>query len=218
MQILSALSAGGPDATGGIGDPVTVTISGTTYKYLQFNSSSNLTVTGAGDFTFYLVGSGASGHAGNGYNFFGVGGVGGSITQSTATLAAGTHAIVIGAGPGAPTYSRANGNPTTGGGFTAAGGAASTGGGINANGAAGTQVNTFIGGSSLFKAGGGGNANSGAGGSGGGGNAAGYATAQSGVANSGGGGGGAGGSGLPNLYPGVGGNGGSGIAYVRWVA
>lgn len=207
--------ATGPNATGGIGAPVST---GTGYNYLQFNSSGNLTVTSAGTFEFMVIGSGASGYAGNGYNAFGLGGVGGTITQGTVTLAEGTHAIVIGAGPAAPTYSRANGNPSTGGGFTGAGGAASTSGGFSANGAAGTQVNTFIGGASLFKKGGGGNANTGLGGSGGGGNAAGYATAQSGTANSGGGGGGAGGSGLPDLLPGVGGNGGSGIVYVRWLA
>ena len=207
--------ATGPDATGGIGAPVAT---GTGYNYLQFNASGNLTVTGAGTFEFMCIGSGASGFGGNGYNFFGLGGVGGTITQGTVALAEGTHSIVVGAGPAAPAYSRANGNPSTGGGFTGAGGASSTSGGTNANGAAGTQVNTFIGGTSLFKSGGGGNANSGAGGSGGGGNAAGYATAQSGVANSGGGGGGAGGSGLPDLYAGVGGNGGSGIVYVRWLA
>ncbi len=207
--------ASGPNATGGIGAPVAT---GTGFNYLQFNASGNLTVTSAGTFEFMCIGSGASGHAGNGYNFFGLGGVGGTITQGTVELSEGTHAIVIGAGPVAPTYSRANGNASTGGGFSGAGGAASTSGGTNANGAAGTQVNTFIGGASLFKRGGGGNANSGIGGSGGGGNAAGYATAQNGAANSGGGGGGAGGSNLPGLYPGVGGNGGSGIVYVRWIA
>lgn len=216
-QVNSYWSGGvsGPNATGGIGAPVAT---GTGYNYLQFNSSGNLTVTSAGTFEFMCIGSGASGHAGNGYNFFGLGGIGGTITQGTVSLSEGTHSIVIGAGPGAPTYSRANGNPSSGGGFTGAGGASSNPNGTNGNGNAGTQVNTFIGGASLFKAGMGGNANSGAGGSGGGGNAAGYATAQSGVANSGGGGGGAGGSNLPGLYPGVGGNGGSGIVYVRWLA
>ena len=207
--------ATGPNATGGIAAPAAT---GTGYNYLQFNSSGNLTVTSAGTFEFMVIGSGASGFAGNGYNAFGYGGVGGTITQGTVALAEGTHAIVVGTGPTAPTYSRANGNPSTGGGFTGAGGASSTGGGTNANGAAGTQINTFVGGASLFKSGGGGNANSGTGGSGGGGNATGYGTAQNGTANSGGGGGGAGGSGQPSLLPGVGGNGGSGVVYVRWLA
>lgn len=207
--------ATGPNATGGIGAPVAT---GTGYNYLQFNSSGNLTVTSAGTFEFMVIGSGASGHAGNGYNFFGLGGIGGTITQGTVALAEGTHAIVVGTGPTAPTYSRANGNPSSGGGFTGAGGASSNPNGTNGNGNAGTNINTFVGGASLFKSGMGGNANTGTGGAGGGGNAAGYATAQSGVANSGGGGGGAGGSNQPSLLPGVGGNGGSGVVYVRWLA
>lgn len=210
---------GSTDASGGFAAPTLVNIGGTNYKYLEFRSSGDLTVIAPGEFTFYLVGGGASGFAGNGYNAFGLGGSGGGITQSATTLAVGTYAIVVGGGGAfASTYARTNGSASTGGGFTGAGASTSTSGGTNANGAAGTQVNTFIGGSSLFKAAGGGNANSGAGGSGIGGNAAGYATAGTAAANTGSGGGGAGGSGQPNLLPGTAGAGGSGIVYVRWVA
>ena len=92
--------------------------------------------------------------------------------------------------------------------------------GLDGAGDVGTQVNTFIGGSSLFKAAGGGNSRTGTGGSGIGGNGSNGApgAATSAAANTASGGGGAGGSGLPDLYTGTAGNGGTGIVYVRWLA
>jgi hypothetical protein len=214
-------------ATGGIGAPVSVTIGGVNYQYLQFNSTGTLTVNDSRSFQVKLFGGGGSGGGGNGYNAFGRGGGPGAEANATATLGAGTYTVTIGAGstdtsnyptdygagPGSPSSFS---SPST----TANGGAASGNGGANnGNGNAGVQLNTFIGGASLFKAAGGGNANSGIGGSGIGGNAVfGTGTAQSAAANTASGGGGAGGSNLPNLFTGTSGRGGSGIVYVRWVA
>ena len=74
-----------------------------------------------------------------------------------------------------------------------------------------TQVNTFIGGASLFKGGGGGGGGSVAGGAGGSsvGGAGGTTNGTAAAANTAGGGGGANNTGL-------GANGGSGIIYIRW--
>jgi hypothetical protein len=45
-------------ATGGIGSPTAVTISGTNYEYLTFNSTGTLTVTTAGWFDYLAIGGG----------------------------------------------------------------------------------------------------------------------------------------------------------------
>jgi hypothetical protein len=217
----------GPDATGGIGAPVST---GLGYNYLQFNATGNLTVTTAGTFEFKIFGGGGGGGGGNGYNAFGYGGAKGGTGNITAVLTPGTYLITIGAGgTGAQYpygYSGTNGTSSSVAGYTAGSeigsGGAQNGNtpGTNANGATGTEVNTFIGGSSLFKAAGGGNSITGIGGSGIGGNGSNGApgAATSAAANTASGGGGAGGSGLPDLFTGYGGNGGTGIVYVRWLA
>lgn len=77
-------------ATGGIGSPTSVTISGVNYQYLQFNATGTLTVTKAGFFDFLLVGGGGSGGrtsyggGGNstGFNYTGGGGGGGVVVAS----------------------------------------------------------------------------------------------------------------------------------------
>ena len=46
-------------ATGGIGSPTAVTISGVNYEYLTFNSTGTLTVTTAGWFDYCLIGGGS---------------------------------------------------------------------------------------------------------------------------------------------------------------
>ncbi len=214
----------GPSATGGIGAPVATSISGTSYEYLQFNSTGNLTVVSEGQFQIKLFGGGGSGGGSNGYNFWAGGGGGGAMADVTVTLTPGTYLVTVGAGSTDtatyPTdYYGGPGSPSSFSTTTAAGGAAAAnGGGPGAAGAAGTQVNTFIGGASLFKAANGGNANNGAGGSGIGGNGgSGVGTAGSAAANTASGGGSAGGSSHPNLYTGTSGRGGSGIVYVRWI-
>lgn len=220
--------ATGPDATGGIGSPVAT---GTGYNYLQFNATGNLTVTSGGTFEFKIFGGGGGGAPGNGYNAFGRGGGKGGTGNITATLTPGTYLITIGGGGSGPTsptvYSSTSGTASSVAGFTAGseigagGGTGATGNtaGLDGAGDAGTQVNTFIGGSSLFKAAGGGNSRTGTGGSGIGGNGGNGSpgNATSAAANTASGGGGNGGSGLPDLFTGTGGNGGSGVVYVRWI-
>jgi len=218
--------ATGPDATGGIGAPVST---GLGYNYLQFNSTGPLTVTSAGIFEFKFFGGGGAGWGGNGYNAFGTGGAKGGEGNLTVTLPVGTYTVNVGAGSTNPATPPTNYYPAGSGGnsfltgYTGAG-EVGTGGsnggnpaGRSAAGATGTQVNTFIGGASLFKAAGGGNAESGAGGSGIGGAATNNGTAGTAAANTASGGGGAGGSGLPDLYTGTAGSGGTGIVYVRWL-
>lgn len=48
-------------ATGGIGAPTSVTISGVNYQYLTFNSTGTLTVTKAGFFDYLAIGGGSGG-------------------------------------------------------------------------------------------------------------------------------------------------------------
>ena len=77
-------------ATGGIGAPTSVTISGVNYQYLQFNATGTLTVTKAGFFDFLLVGGGGAGGrttygaGGNsaGFNYTGGGGGGGVVVAT----------------------------------------------------------------------------------------------------------------------------------------
>jgi hypothetical protein len=83
-------------ATGGIGSPTAVNISGTDYEYLTFNSTGTLTVTTAGFFDYLAVGGGSGCRdytAGNG----GGGGGAGSLVQGSIYLSA-NQTITIGAG------------------------------------------------------------------------------------------------------------------------
>ena len=60
-SVFTFFSGGGSGygtATGGIGAPTAVTISGVNYEYLTFNSSGTLTVTKAGFFDYLLIGGG----------------------------------------------------------------------------------------------------------------------------------------------------------------
>jgi hypothetical protein len=220
----SGISGGGTNAIGGIGPSKST---GGGYRYLEFNSTGALTVTGAGTFEFYIFGGGGGGSQGNGYNGFAQGGFGASGVQVTKTLSAGTYTVTVGAlGAGATGY----GSPSAGGDSyfdtditnksTGGAGGVSGGGGLqNINGAAGTDVSTFIGGASLFKGAGGGNPASGNGGSSIGGNGRTYPSGgTSAAANTASGGGGSNGSGLPDFFIQNGGSGGSGIVYVRWRA
>ena len=224
-QYWSGLVGGGTDAIGGIGASKST---GNGYRYLEFNSTGALTVTGAGIFQFYIFGGGGGGCTANGYNGFSQGGFAGSNTTITKVLGVGTYTITVGAlGAGSVGY----GAPTAGGDSyfdtditnKGAGGAVGTAGAsgvrLNISGAAGTDVSSFIGGASLFKGAGGGNGNTGVGGSSIGGNGALYPTAGgSAAANTASGGGGQNGSGLPDFNITNAGNGGSGIVYVRWRA
>lgn len=220
----SGVSGGGTDAIGGIGASVAT---GSGYRYLQFNSTGALTVTGAGSFEFYIFGGGGAGSNGNGYNGFAQGGFAGSNTTVTKKLSPGTYTVTIGGG-GAGNAVFANGaagtdsyfdTDTTNKGAGGAGGVTGNSGLLNVNGAAGTDVSPFIGGASLFKGAGGGNPTNGNGGSSIGGNGRTYPTAStSAAANTASGGGGANADGLPNFNTLSSGSGGTGIVYVRWVA
>ena len=217
--------ASGPNASGGF---AAAAATGLGYNYLEFRSTGQLTVIEGGTFEVKSFGGGGAGIGGNGYNSFGPGGAKGAMADATLVLAAGTYTVNVGAGSNNPASRPTNyypagqggtssitGYPTT----SAAGGSnGANPGGRSAAGATGTQVNTFIGGASLFKAAGGGNAEGGAGGSSIGGNATQNGTAGSAAANTASGGGGAGGAGQPNLTTGDAGQGGSGIVYIRWLA
>ena len=221
----SGLVGGGTDAIGGIGPSKST---GGGYRYLEFNSTGALTVTGAGTFEFYMFGGGGGGSQGNGYNGFAQGGFGSAGVTVTKTLSAGTYTVTVGAG-GNPATGYAS-NQTAGGdsyfdtditnkSVGGAKGVAGGGGLQNINGAAGTDVSPFIGGASLFKGAGGGNPASGNGGSSIGGNGRTYPSGgTSAAANTASGGGGSNGSGLPDFFILDAGAGGSGIVYVRWRA
>jgi hypothetical protein len=221
----------GADAFGGTGVQTT-NVDGVKYFYTSFVSTGALTVTSAGTFEFKVFGGGGGGGYGNGYNSFGPGGGKAGTGNITTVLGVGTYTVTIGAGGSGPTsptvYSSSAGTASSVAGFSAVaeigagGGTMATGNtaGIDGAGDVGTQVNTFIGGTSLFKAAGGGNSRTGIGGSGVGGNGGNGSpgNATSAAANTASGGGGNGGSSLPDLFTGTGGNGGSGIVYVRWRA
>jgi hypothetical protein len=136
---------------------------------------------------------------------------GGASRYGTRTGGSGLQGF---AGGTAPT-DYPNGSGGGGGGAGAVGSNAS--GATGGAGGAGYDVSAFIGGSSLFKAGGGGGAGQSAGGAGGssvgGAGATGSAVGTAAGANTAGGGGGAGDNGTAVRN---GGNGGSGIVYVRW--
>jgi len=177
-------------------------------------NTSSLNNTGG---TIHAIGGGYgawtnSGVANNqGYRGASGGGGGGGNIAPYATGTTSFYPSIIGfaGGDGATLSNYAGGG---GGGATAVGVAASA--TVGGNGGAGYQVNTFIGGSSLFKAGGGGggtgHTTAGTGGSGVGGNG-GTSAGSAAAANTGGGGGGAGSTGSNS-----GGAGGSGIVYIRW--
>ena len=90
--------SGGPPtygtATGGIGSPTSVTISGVNYQYLTFTSTGTLTVTRAGFFDYLAVGGG--GGASNNSSRGGGGG-GGQVLIGSVYLSA-NQTITIGAG------------------------------------------------------------------------------------------------------------------------
>lgn len=93
-------SAGGAvygTATGGIGSPTSVTISGTNYQYLQFNSTGTLTVTKAGLFDVLIFGGGGAGGSSGSGAYTGGGGGAGGIVSETIYLSA-NATITIGAG------------------------------------------------------------------------------------------------------------------------
>jgi len=215
----------GPNASGGF---AAVASTGLGYNYLEFRSTGILTVLSAGTFEIKSFGGGGAGWGGNGYNAFGGGGSKGAMADATLELAVGTYTVNVGTGSNNPASAPTNYYPAGQGGTSSITGFATTNavggtngsnpGGRSATGATGTQVNTFIGGASLFKGAGGGNAESGIGGSGIGGNATQNGTAGSAAGNTASGGGGAGGAGQPNLTTGNAGSGGSGIVYVRWLA
>ena len=212
--------ASGPNASGGF---AAVASTGLGYNYLQFRSTSSLTVIEGGTFEFLCFGGGGGGRNGNGYNSFGAGGGKGGTGNLTVVLPAGVYTVTVGGGGSGATsntyYNETGGTASyfhtySSGGNAGSGGAGNgNGGGTSANGQAGTQVNTFIGGASLFKAAGGGNSISGIGGSGIGGNGSNGSpgNSTSAAANTASGGGGSGGSGQPVLQGGNGGNGGTGI-------
>ena len=83
-------------ATGGIGSPTSVTISGINYQYLQFNATGTLTVTKSGLFDIYIFGGGGGG---GGSVFTAVGGGGGAGGATLDTIYLDTNqTITIGGG------------------------------------------------------------------------------------------------------------------------
>ena len=81
-------------ATGGIGSPTSVTISGINYKYLTFTSTGTLTVTSSGFFDYLAVGGGGGSNSGS---VRGGGGGGGQLLIGSVYLSA-NQTITIGAG------------------------------------------------------------------------------------------------------------------------
>jgi hypothetical protein len=86
-------------ATGGIGSPTAVTISGVDYEYLTFNATGTLTITKAGFFDYLLVSGGQSARkAGTGLGTpRSAGGGGGTVLIGSVYLDA-NQTITIGAG------------------------------------------------------------------------------------------------------------------------
>jgi hypothetical protein len=90
-------------ATGGIGSPTAVTISGVNYEYLTFNSTGTLTVTTAGWFDFLAVGGGGGGSYDSvNANRAGAGGGAGQVRFGSIYLDA-NQTVTIGAGAAPPT-------------------------------------------------------------------------------------------------------------------
>jgi hypothetical protein len=84
-------------ATGGIGAPTAVTISGVDYEYLTFNATGTLTIVSPGLFDVCLVAAGGGSASGNNTSYRGGGGGGGEIVQQTIYLTA-NATVTIGAG------------------------------------------------------------------------------------------------------------------------
>lgn len=85
-------------ATGGIGSPTAVTISGVNYEYLTFNSTGTLTVTTAGWFDYLAIGGGGGSRQVTASTASGGGGAGQVIIGSVYLDA--NQTITIGAGSG----------------------------------------------------------------------------------------------------------------------
>jgi len=83
-------------ATGGIGAPTAVTISGVDYKYLTFNSTGDLTVTKSGLFDVLIFGGGAG--SPRFVTNAGSGGGGGGISRQTIYLDANATVTIGGGG------------------------------------------------------------------------------------------------------------------------
>jgi hypothetical protein len=119
-------------ATGGIGSPTAVTISGVNYEYLTFTSTGTLTVTRSGFFDYLAVGGGTGGV---GFSSNSSGGGGSGVLLIGSIYLDANQTITIGAGGSGAEYTTVHtaGNtsiaatsPFT---VTASGGITSTGGG-----------------------------------------------------------------------------------------
>jgi hypothetical protein len=86
-------------ATGGIGSPTAVNISGVDYEYLTFNATGTLTVTTAGWFDYLAIGGGTGSFANNNLTRSGSGGGAGQVKVGSIYLDA-NQTITIGAGAG----------------------------------------------------------------------------------------------------------------------
>ena len=84
-------------ATGGIGSPTAVTISGVNYEYLTFNATGTLTVTTAGWFDFLAIGGGSGSNIRNDSARANGGGGAGAVVCGSIYLSA-NQTITIGAG------------------------------------------------------------------------------------------------------------------------
>jgi hypothetical protein len=89
-------------ATGGIGSPTAVNISGVDYEYLTFNSTGTLTVTKAGFFDYCAVGGGGGA---NSYGSGGGGGGGSGCLEIGSIYLSSNQTITIGAGGAVAAYS-----------------------------------------------------------------------------------------------------------------
>jgi len=101
-------------ATGGIGAPTSVTISGVNYQYLTFNSTGTLTVTRAGFFSYLAIGGGTGNAYFNDPSVGGGGGGAGQVVFGSVYLSS-NQTITIGAGSaGIQTTTKFNqASPTT---------------------------------------------------------------------------------------------------------
>jgi hypothetical protein len=84
-------------ATGGIGAPTSVTISGVNYQYLQFNSTGTLTITKAGFFDYLAIGGGGGSMTDVNAGIATTGGGAGQVISGSIYLSA-NQTITIGAG------------------------------------------------------------------------------------------------------------------------
>ena len=97
----------GMQVTSPLGNPVSISVSGTNYKYLAFTGVGNntFTVSGTGVMEFLCIGGGGGG----GFDMGGGGGAGG-FTDGTFQAVSGTYNITVGGG-GNGTGSTRDGNP-----------------------------------------------------------------------------------------------------------